>query len=114
MYVKTPDTEDLGTIGNAKRCIRNNEYEADTILDDLDQQSTTVLCQLVKDFFIDNKDKLLVGGDELFENMMQSVRCCNDQYLMTLIKSLPTEKQMQLGKNQITILQIMNLKIKHF
>ena len=101
MYVKTPDTEDLGTISNAKRCIRNSEYEADTILDDLDQQSTTVLCQLVKDFFIDNKDKLLVGGDELFENMMQSVRCCNDQYLMTLIKSLPTEKQMQLGKNQI-------------
>ena len=103
MYVKTPDTDDLGTIGNAKQCIRNNEYEADTILDDLDLQSTTVLCQLVKDFFLDNKDKLLVGGEELFENMMQSVRCCNDQYLMTLIKSLPTEKQMQLGKRKIVI-----------
>ena len=55
------------------------------------------MCQLVKEFFLDQADKLLIGGDELFENMMQSVRCCNDQYLQSLIKSLPKSKQAQLA-----------------
>ena len=63
----------------------------------MDQQSPTVLCQLVKEFFLDQADKLLIGGDELFENMLQSVRCCNDQYLQSLIKSLSKLKQAQLA-----------------
>jgi len=97
LYIKTPDTDDLGTIDTIKKCIRNDQYKGDNILEELDQQSTTVLCQLVKDFFIDNADKILVGGDDLCENMLQSVRSCNDQYLMTLFKSMPVEKQMQLA-----------------
>merc|ERR1712106_901413 len=59
LYIKTPDTDELGTI--------------------------------------DSVTAILIGGDEQFENMLQSVRCCNDPYLMTLIKSLPLAKQTQLA-----------------
>ena len=48
LYIKTPDTDDLGTIDTIKKCIRNDQYQGDNILEELDQQSTTVLCQLVK------------------------------------------------------------------
>ena len=48
LYIKTPDTDDLGTIDTIKKCIRNDQYKGDNILEELDQQSTTVLCQLVK------------------------------------------------------------------
>ena len=61
------------------------------------QKSTTVICQLVKDFFSEKKDKLLIGGDELFEKMLQAVRCCNDQYLMELFGDLSSSKQFELG-----------------
>ena len=77
--------------------LQSNQYDSDTILHDLERQSITVLCQLVKDFFLDKKEKLLIGGDPDFENMHQAVRCCNDQYLMTLIKSMEVENQSQLG-----------------
>jgi len=97
LYIKTPDTDELTTIDNIKRTIRSGDYDGDRVLIELDQQSATVLCQLVKEFFLDQADKLLIGGDELFENMMQSVRCCNDQYLQSLIKSLPKSKQAQLA-----------------
>ena len=97
LYVKTPETDELGTIDNIKKRIRSNQYESDTILHDLNRQSITVMCQLVKDFFLDKKEKLLIGGGPDFENMLQAVRCCNDQYLMTMIKSMEADKQSQLG-----------------
>ena len=64
-------------------------------------KSTTVICQLVKDYFLEKEDKLLNGGDEIFSNMLQAVRCCNDQYLMSLFKELPENKQFQLGKEEV-------------
>ena len=75
----------------------------------MDRQSITILCQLVKDFFLDKKDKLLIGGDPDFENMLQAVRCCNDQYLMTLIKSMEADKQSQLGLKLIWLDLISDL-----
>ena len=98
LYIKTPDTDELGTIDSLKKRIRKGDYESsEVMLRELSDESTTVLCQLVKDFFIDSGAALLMGGDEQFESMLQSVRCCNDPYLMTLIKSLPLAKQSQLG-----------------
>ena len=100
MYIKTPDTDELGTIESIKKRLRNGNYNEseEVMLRELGDESTTVLCQLVKDYFIDSGSALLMGGDEQFENMLQSVRCCNDPYLMTLIKSLPLAKQTQLGR----------------
>ena len=54
----------------------------------------------MKDYFLEKEDKLLNGGDEIFSNMLQAVRCCNDQYLMSLFKELPEHKQFQLGKRE--------------
>ena len=70
---------------------------------ELASKSTTVICQLVKDFFLEKTDKILNGGDEIFSNMLQAVRCCNDQYLMSLFKELPENKQFQLGKEKIVL-----------
>jgi len=99
LYIKTPDTDELGTIESIKKRLRNGNFNEseEVMLRELGDESTTVLCQLVKDYFIDSGSALLVGGDEQFENMLQSVRCCNDPYLMTLIKSLPLAKQTQLA-----------------
>ena len=61
------------------------------------EKSTTVICQLVKDFFLEKEDKLLIGGDDLVQQMLQAVRCCNDQYLMTLFTELPSSKHFEVG-----------------
>jgi len=97
LYIKTPDTEDLDLIESIKRSIRSGAYDERTVLDELNGKSTTVICQLVKDFFFEKEDKILDGGDEIFSNMLQAVRCCNDQYLMRLFKQLPENKQFQLA-----------------
>merc|ERR1712131_403000 len=97
LYIKTPDTEDLDLIESIKRSIRSGAYDEKTVLAELASKSTTVICQLVKDYFLEKEDKLLNGGDEIFSNMLQAVRCCNDQYLMSLFKELPENKQFQLA-----------------
>lgn len=97
LYIKTPDTEDLDLIESIKRSIRSGAYDEKTVLAELASKSTTVICQLVKDFFLEKTDKILNGGDEIFSNMLQAVRCCNDQYLMSLFKELPENKQFQLA-----------------
>ena len=51
LYIKTPDTDELTTIDSIKRTIRSGDYDGDRVLIELDQQSATVLCQLVKEFF---------------------------------------------------------------
>ena len=51
---------------------------------------------------VEKGDKLLNGEDEIFSNMLHAVRCCNDQYLMSLFKELPENKQFQLGKGEVT------------
>lgn len=59
LYVTSPETEEVNIIENLKELVRNVRLDEKELLRELNTKSTNVLCQLVKDFFNDNGEKLL-------------------------------------------------------
>ena len=58
LYVTSPETEEVQLIDTIKGNIRNLRSDENAMLAELNAQSTNVLCQLVKDFFHDNEEKI--------------------------------------------------------
>jgi hypothetical protein len=59
LYVTSPETEEVILIENLKETVRKIEFNEDEMLEQLNSQTTNVLCQLVKDFFNDNEQKII-------------------------------------------------------
>merc|ERR1712142_7270 len=97
LYVTSPETEEVQLIDTIKGNIRNLRSDENAMLAELNAQSTNVLCQLVKDFFHDNEEKIFKAQSELMGAMMLSVRCCNVVEIERLVQTLKPLKQLQLA-----------------
>lgn len=97
LYVTSPETEEVILIENLKETVRKIEFNEDEMLEQLNSQTTNVLCQLVKDFFNDNEQKIINAQSEMMQSLMQSVRCCNDSEVKRLLTALSVPKQLQLA-----------------
>jgi hypothetical protein len=96
LYVTSPETEEVEIIEEMKKMVRNVEKDENQLFRELNTKTTNVLCQLVKDFFHDN-EKLINGQSAMMQSLMQAVRCCNDDAIKTLLKTLGGKKQIQLA-----------------
>lgn len=97
LYVTSPETEEVLIIDQMKQIVRNLERDETELFRELNMKTTNVLCQLVKDFFNDNSEKLLNAQSPMMQSLMQAVRCCNDEAIKNLLKTLPGKKQVQLA-----------------
>jgi len=97
LYVTSPETEEVQIIETTKEAVRNIRLDETELLAELNTKSTNVLCQLVKDFFNDNEEKLFDAQSGMMRDIMQAVRCCNESEIEHLLRSLKPKKQLQLA-----------------